>query len=71
MLRPGQKELEERFNTEKMNDDDILKENLIRLAEHHKKHCDGPDCGISLFYVLRVAERAGLKFTYEEKRSFH
>ena len=61
VLAKSQKELEE----------EILKENLIRLAEHHKLHCDGPDCGISLFYVLKVAEKAGLKFTDEEKRSFH
>jgi len=51
--------------------EDILKENLIKLVEHHKEHCNGPDCGISLYYVLKVAEQAGLHFTDEEKVSFH
>lgn len=70
-MRDGQKALEEKFSTTKVTEEEVLKENLIRLVQHHKEHCDGPDCNISLFYVLRVAENAGLEFTFEEKRHFH
>ena len=54
-----------------IKEEDILKENIIRLVKEHKDHCHTPDCGISLMYVRRLAEKAGLKFTEEEKKYFH
>ena len=56
---------------QKVSENEVLKENLIRLAKHHKIHCDGIDCDISLMYLLKVAEKAGLEFTNEEKRNFN
>lgn len=47
-----------------------LKENLLRLVDHHKEHCVGFKCDISLYMVLMVAGRAGLEFTLEEKKLF-
>jgi hypothetical protein len=48
----------------------IEKRNLIELVKHHKKNCDGENCNISLFMILQIAERAGLKFTKKEKMYF-
>lgn len=57
-----------------MNDhiafEQALKENMLRLVEHHRRHCDGPDCDISLWEVRQVMERAGITLTDEEKRRF-
>lgn len=54
----------------KADHNNILKENLIKLVDHHKDHCDGSDCGISLYNVLSVAKMAGIKFTDDEVRHF-
>ena len=67
MAQTDLQHLAEILDTEKK---EILKKNLIKLVKHHKEHCDGPDCDISLFYVLKVAENADLKFTEEEKKYF-
>jgi hypothetical protein len=48
----------------------IEKENLLNVVKHHKKHCDGPDCNISLHWLLTIAERAGIVFTAEERSNF-
>lgn len=48
----------------------IHKTNLIELANHHRKYCEGENCNISLFLLLEMAERAGLEFTPEERKSF-
>ena len=48
---------------------DALKAEIIKLALHHKDHCDG-ECNISLFIVRRCAEDIGIEFTDEEKRIF-
>jgi hypothetical protein len=47
------------------------KENVIRLIKHHKKHCEGETCDVSLFLILMLSQDAGLKFTDEEKRLFY
>lgn len=52
------------------SEEQYLKENLIQLANHHRKNCFNVDCGTSLFQVLKVACRAGLEFTNEEKVLF-
>lgn len=48
----------------------FLKENLIKLVKNHKNTCHNTDCGISLFYIRKLAEKAGIVFTNEEKRYF-
>ena len=52
------------------SDLDTYKANIIRIAKHHKKHCEGMECNISLYQLLKVALIAGLEFTNEEKRLF-
>lgn len=46
------------------------KENIIKIAKHHKKHCDGEKCTISLWLLILTAERAGIKFNKEERLLF-
>jgi len=31
--------------------------NLINIVEHHKRTCDGPDCGVSLWKLGMTAKR--------------
>jgi len=40
------------------------------LAEHHKRHCDGAECNISLGQIKEMAMAAGAKFTKEESEQF-
>lgn len=42
----------------------------LTLCEHHKRHCDGPGCNISLGHIREMAEHAGAVFTDEEKAQF-
>ena len=49
---------------------DVEKLNLINLAKHHRKHCEGESCNISLMLVMQVAERTGIKFTKKEMKEF-
>jgi hypothetical protein len=46
--------------------DALLKRNLIRLVNDHRGKCD-ENCNVMLSLVYEVAERAGLKFTNEER----
>lgn len=55
---------------ETITEKQAIKENAIRLAEHHKKHCEGPDCNISLYLLRRALELAGIKLDAAEKRLF-
>jgi hypothetical protein len=48
----------------------VHKINLIELAKHHRKYCEGENCNISLYLLLEMAERAGIKFTPEERKLF-
>ena len=47
-----------------------MKDNIIRIAKHHKEYCTGAVCDISLHQLLQVAILAELKFTDEEKKLF-
>jgi hypothetical protein len=42
----------------------------LTLAEHHKRHCDGATCNISLGSIREMAEAAGATFTAEEREQF-
>lgn len=48
----------------------IRKQNLINLVKHHRKTCDGESCNISLYLILELAEKAGMKFTKKEREYF-
>jgi len=48
----------------------ILKENAIRIAKDHKKHCDGEDCNISLLLLVELLDNAGIKLTKNQLSEF-
>jgi hypothetical protein len=49
------------------NYEQLLKNNVLLLAAQHKKQCNDPECGIHLFLVAALLEKAGYKLTQEEK----
>jgi recombinational DNA repair protein (RecF pathway) len=48
-----------------------VKKNAFKLAKHHIKHCEGAECDISLFLLLRLLEMAGIKLTNGERNEFN
>ena len=48
----------------------IMKKNIIALAKHHKKNCDGEHCTISLWLLKTTAEKSGIAFTEHQKEIF-
>ena len=50
-------------------DDELayLKANFLKEIRFHRKHCDIDHCEIQLWTLYRLAERAGLTFTAEER----
>jgi hypothetical protein len=44
--------------------------NAINLARHHRKHCEGENCNISLILLMEMAKESGVKFTDEEIKEF-
>jgi hypothetical protein len=50
--------------------EDAYKFNVIQLAKHHKKYCEGENCVISLYLLREMAEKLGIKFSEKEKRLF-
>ena len=50
--------------------EDAYKFNVIQLAKHHRKYCEGEDCVISLYLLREMAEKLGIKFTEKEKDLF-
>lgn len=55
---------------ERISKNKIIKDNAIRLAEHHKEHCDGEDCNISLYLLAQTLEKAGVELTDKERLIF-
>ena len=55
---------------EKIEERQAIKENAIRLVKHHKKHCDGESCNISLYLLKRALDLAEIKLNDDEKRIF-
>jgi hypothetical protein len=51
-------------------EDWLIVTNMIRLADHHRQHCDGAACNISLSFMLELFERAGIKLTAEQMTHF-
>lgn len=48
----------------------IILANMIRLADHHRTHCDGETCNISLSYILELLNRAGIDVKESDKHYF-
>lgn len=55
---------------EPIDENTVLKENVIAIAKHHRKHCDGTDCNCSLYFLRKLLEKAGITLTDTEKREF-
>ena len=55
------------MNTEKQ---EFLKQNAINLVKHHKEHCDGETCCISVFLVEQLIRQAGIELTDKEALEF-
>lgn len=47
-----------------------VKENAIRMAQHHREHCDGKGCNISLDLLRSALVMAGITLTEAESRIF-
>jgi hypothetical protein len=45
---------------------DPLKANLLRLDEHHRRHCDGPTCTISLSTLQDLLGHAAIAVRRED-----
>ena len=50
-------------------EDELLKGNLLNTVKYHKKHCD-ESCDVSLYLLKKLGDKAGLKFSDEEKKLF-
>ena len=44
-----------------------LKANFLKEVKFHREHCDIEHCDIQLWALYKLAERAGLTFTAEER----
>ena len=51
-------------------EEDILRTNMLRLVEHHKKYCEGEKCNICLVWVARVMDLAGIRLTDQQRGRF-
>ena len=49
---------------------EVLKQNAIRLARHHRKCCEGAECNISLWLIAELLMKAGIELTDDEKKEF-
>ena len=49
---------------------ETLKLNAINIAKHHKKHCNGANCLVSLISLRLLLARAGIELTNEEIEVF-
>jgi hypothetical protein len=48
----------------------VLKLNAIEIAKHHKQHCCGESCNVSLFNLSALLREAGITLTKEERSNF-
>jgi hypothetical protein len=56
--------------TECHHDDEVLKQNMIRLVDHHRATCPGQTCNISLYLAECVMKAAGIDLTQPESSRF-
>jgi len=51
--------------------EDVLRENAIKLVNHHKKYCKGKNCDISLFLLRELLRgKYKIELTEEEEKIF-
>lgn len=56
-------------SVQKIHDRFLIK-NMIKLAKHHKKHCEGEKCDIILNGIPQILDRAGMKLTKKQRGVF-
>lgn len=49
---------------------ELWKRNVLALAADHKRTCRSPDCEVSTYMLMQMAEAVGIVFTAEEKMLF-
>ena len=69
-LNEIKQEIEEQKKMKLDKIEDIYKFNVIQLAKHHRKYCEGENCVISLYLLREMAGKLGIKFTEKEKELF-
>ncbi len=50
--------------------DRFLVTNMVKLAKHHKKYCEGEKCTIILNGIPQIFDRAGIKLTKKQQEVF-
>ena len=50
--------------------EELFKLQALKIARHHRAHCDGETCNVMLSVLLEMAVKAGASFTPEEMREF-
>jgi hypothetical protein len=60
----------QRFETTEILEKSAIKRNLLRLVLEHRQKCSGEECRTGLYWIYKLAQRAGLKFNDEEQRLF-
>lgn len=51
--------------------EDVLRENTIKIAHHHKKYCDGKNCDISLALLRELLKgKYKIELIKEEEEIF-
>lgn len=53
-----------------ITEDESLLLNAINIAKDHRKHCNSPDCDVSLFQLLKLLEKAGIRIDDKRMREF-
>ena len=51
-----------------MTEKELVKINVIRIIKEHKRTCEDSCCNLSLDYVAKALELAGIELTKEERR---
>jgi len=52
------------------NFEDVLRENAIKLAKHHKKYCEGENCDINLWLLRELLKGNKIELTEKEEMIF-
>jgi hypothetical protein len=63
-------DVDDKYPRKKVTEKQLIKENALLLAEHHKKYCEGEKCNISLYLLRRALDLAGIELDDKEKRKF-
>jgi hypothetical protein len=72
-IEPDEKKEEKYHNIEPLQtitEDESLLMNAVNIAKDHRKHCNSPDCNVSLYQLLRLLQKAGIEVSDKQTRGF-